>query len=189
LLPIISLVFSHSSITQAGDLIAGLEYQFTEEEVIETLEKSDLIISQKESKLFGRVGLNGTFQAKHPIGNLQFALYFGWENEKNDKRLNELTLRSAPITISAHQETLIPAYEKAINLLSRMHNEPINAGEFPNIGKLAEGGVIYSHSWKGSISHVYMGVGKINNKLNLIISFFEKPLKAKSAGGPKKDKK
>jgi len=144
LLPIISLVFSHSSITQAGDLIAGLEYQFTEEEVIETLEKSDLIISQKESKLFGRVGLNGTFQAKHPIGNLQFALYFGWENEKNDKRLNELTLRSAPIT---------------------------------------------SHSWKGSISHVYMGVGKINNKLNLIISFFEKPLKAKSAGGPKKDKK
>jgi len=186
LLPIISLILAQSSITQADDLLAGLEFQSTKDEVIETLENSDLVISQIKSELFGRVGLNGAFQAKHSIADLLFDLHFGWEEKNNDKLLNELTLHSKPIEISTHKETLIPAYEKAVELLSKTHNKPISAGAFPNIEKLAEGGILYSHAWKGSSSHIYMGVGKSSNKLKLIISFFEQPLHARKASGAKK---
>jgi len=173
---IISLTLIHSLVLHGGDLIGGINYGDSEEIVIKKLRASSLVKSELDKSLFGRVGSNGAFETTNTLKGMRFKLFFDWDRSGSDKSLNQITYRSSPIPIGAYNSILKPAWQEGQNLLSAMFGKPTNAGEYPELTKLSESGIMYSHAWKTSEGFVYLGIGKQNAKLNLSIGFHKKPL-------------
>jgi len=175
---IIFLVFVQSVATQAGDLISGIQYGETQEAVTIKLANSNLVSAELDESLFGRVGLNGSYETVNTLHGMKFKLYFDWQDNGPIRQLTQMTFRSRPISLTGYTSTLEPAWSYAQNMISARFGKPSNAGDFPKASSLEDGGIMYSHEWKTNEGFVYLGIGKEAGKLNLSISFHKNQLTA-----------
>lgn len=163
--------------TTADGLIGGVQFGDSESTVIDKLKQSPLVKTELDKSLFGRVGLNGSFETANTLRGMKFKLFFDWNYTANDKKLTQITYRSVSLPLSSYNSRLKEAWTHAQNLLTTMYGKPSNAGEYPSLGKLPDGGIMYSHAWKTNDGYVYLGIGKQNAKLNLSIGFHKNSLK------------
>ena len=147
----------------AGDLIAGINFGDSREQVKTKLLGSNLVASDLPKSMFSRIGLNGAFQTTESLKGLKFSLYFSW----SDDQLTEITYRST----TAPPASIKAAWSHSINLLSAIHRKAKNAGDYPQVNQLQDKKILYSHEWKNGAGFLYLGVGKITGEYNLTITF------------------
>lgn len=166
----------HSLVSHAGDLISGIQYGDSSDEVMAKLEKSDLVNSNLDKSMFARVGMNGSFETTNTLKGMKFKLYFDWQDSGSTRKLSQMTFRSNPTSLKGNKPNLLSAWVYAQNILTAKFGNPTNSGEYPKTSKLPDGGIIYSHEWKTRQGYVYLGLGKEEGKINLSINFCKSKL-------------
>ncbi len=164
----IALFFFTVCLAQADLLISGINFGDGRDDVTKKLQKSQVVKSEVPPTMLTRVGLNGSFKTVNALKGKKFLLYFNWSDADS---LDELTFRSTAYNTASYNTQLKSLWNSAIQLLSSIHGKTQNAGEYPNASLLKNGGIRFSHEWQTNDGFIYLGTGKENGEVHLIITF------------------
>jgi len=157
-----------STLPSLGDIIAGVEFGDDRDEVEKKLTESPLADAKINNGLFGRSGLNGSFKTTKKLANLQYAIYYNWDD--NDK-LKHLNLHSSSMHGKAYDGELKSSWEYLVNFLSSMHGKATNAVDYPAKDQLVIDTTYFTHEWKTETGFLYMGPGLKKDGYTIVMSF------------------
>ena len=166
-------ILTLSSLPSFGDLIAGLKFGDSRETVENKLNKSPLADANITKNLFGRTGLNGAFKTTKKLDNLQYSIFYDWDN--NDK-LKHLNLHSESIPGPEFKGQLKESWSYLTNFLSSIHGKAQNAANYPSKNQVAMDAIYFTHEWKTDTGYLYMGPGLNKNGYTLVMTFTKTPL-------------
>ncbi len=129
----------------ATQVFEVIEFGDNREQVVEKLKASGLVKMTLPETMLARTGLNGVFQTVGKIGGSEASLYFDWCEEGG---LNEIILRTAPITGDGMEARMQACWKDFIDLLSTRHGQPIQANGKLEIATLQDHSMSATHLWK-----------------------------------------
>ncbi len=160
--------FFTACILQADLLISGINFGDSRDEVTKKLRNSKLVKFDVPEVMLTRVELNGSFKTLNNLKGKQFLLYFNWSDADS---LDQLTFISTAFSKASYDTQLKSSWNSAIQLISSIHGKTDKTGDYPNGNKLQDCGILYSHEWVVNDDYVYLGIGKENGQIHLIIPF------------------
>jgi len=114
--------------------------------VLSKLKKSTMLEAPElDEELLGRVGLNGIFRTRQKIGGLTCELFFDWTGAGT---LKEISLQTEPVPKNVYVNRLKASWTELADLLTTLHGQPEQAGEFPKEADLKNDMLVPSHLWK-----------------------------------------
>ena len=168
-------LLSLSSLPSMADLIAGIKFGDTQEQVEKKLQNSSLADAKINKSLFGKTGLNGAFKTTTKMGGLQYAIYYNWDD---NNKLEHLNFHSQYFPKTDFQGKLKSSWSHLTNLLSSINGKATNANDFPSKGDIAMDAMYFTHEWKTETGYIYMGPGLEVDGYTLVITFTKEPLTA-----------
>ncbi len=152
----------------------GLNFGDSSEQVRTKLRASKFVALNIPEDLIARTGLNGVFQLKVKVGNLDAALFFEWTEENT---LKEIQIRTATLPAAEYEAKLCPCLQEFIALLTNLHGQPVQAIAKFDPKLVTEGSLLSSHVWKieqgGS---ALLGIGCEKGKYQVVVRLTEEKI-------------
>lgn len=150
-----------------GAAFDQLEFGDDRNTVEAKLKASKLVSAALSETLFGRTGLNGLYKTTATIGGLHCYLFFDWHKGGG---LREVTLQTQPVTKGQYITSLQGNWSELIDLLSKLHGNPIQGAPFPTSEDLQDGAILGSHLWYTEDGHsVILGTGQEGLGYNVVV--------------------
>jgi len=144
-----------------------LHFGDTRAEVEKKLRASRIVGLTVDDAYLGRMGLNGSFRTRKTVGGLTCSLSFDWTGEGG---LKEVTLQTDPQPKNAYPSTLKSTWEELATLMSTLHGQPLQAGNYPDLSSLKDGMLIPTHLWKISPSgSAMLGASRDGDRYLIVI--------------------
>lgn len=133
-----------------GAAFGTLEFGDDRRTVEDKLKRSSMVIATVDESLFGRTGLNGVYKTRATIGGLHCHLYFDWTPSG---LLREVTLQTQPTDQAKYSTLLKSNWNELIELLGKLHGNPVQQAPYPKREELQDGLLLGSHLWYTEDGH------------------------------------
>lgn len=146
-----------------------LKFGDTHEQVLAKLKASKFVLSTIPDDLIGRTGLNGIFRLKQRVGDLEASLFFEWTESDT---LKEIQIRTNTLPATDYDTKLGPCWGEFAELLTTLHDQPIQAAPKIDPKSVAEGTMLSSHVWRlESGGSALLGIGCEKEKYQVVVRF------------------
>ena len=166
-----------------------LEFGDTHKQVLAKLQASKFVLSTLPDNLIGRTGLNGIFTLKQKVGGLEASLFFDWTETAT---LKDIQIRTVTLPATDYDAKLGPCWREFAELLTTLHDQPIQAAPKIDLRSVTEGTMLSSHVWRLECGgSALLGIGCEKGKYQVVVRFTDEkivPSLEKKSAGPSDSK-
>lgn len=109
------------------------------------LKASKAVETTLDDTYLGRTGINGVYRTRQKIGGLHCELFFDWSATDT---LTEVALQTQGQPAEAFPSQLKETWAQLAELLTALHDKPLQAGAYPGIKQVKDNMFLPSHLWK-----------------------------------------
>lgn len=164
------------ALPESTGVFDDLNFGDSRQQVEEKLKNSHVVEpagSEVKSSVFGGTSMDGEYRTKNKIGDLHASLYFSWGEA--DGLLNEISLRTEPLSAISYNDDLKMAWDDMIKILTVLHGEPVQKAPFPDRNQVPPDAIIASHIWKLEKGGTAMlGTSRAQDQYVVVVRFSKK---------------